>query len=255
MKEEIIKTTVGEIHIIDGVKHYVGGMNQEGECFKDLNAWETGQGVIFIGEYQLADLEGEDLWTRDSWLDWVRQELAPDYNDEQFIQYVAKQVLEACDWTDLSTELDECLEDIDEIWDEWFTSTHTDQKTIEIPITEYGQEFIESANNLTTNELQSIYDFLRQGARALLSRHLSAITPNANGEQILDTCIILEWGLFGLSTNDMPRVTRIRQHQGGEINITIDGAGEDDFDHMDIESILEITQKINGVPESIREKS
>lgn len=97
-------------------KSYFGGETDNGECYKDLSAWINGNGTIYISEYQLLDLcsgkvEESELWNRERWLEWVRDEVEFYLDDvnvtDSFIEYVAYDVLELADWQDLTTLLNE----------------------------------------------------------------------------------------------------------------------------------------------------
>ena len=90
---------------------YCGSATFNGECYKDLSAWESGEGVIYISEYQLIDLEEgiveeHELWTKQTWFDWVKNEvnecLSTEVSDE-FIEYLAFDILMNADWQDLTT--------------------------------------------------------------------------------------------------------------------------------------------------------
>ena len=92
---------------------YIGGTTDNGECYKDLSAWEKREGVIYISEYQLKDLEEgiveeNELWTKETWVEWVKDEVSAYlYTEENiskdFIEYIALDVLELADWQDLTT--------------------------------------------------------------------------------------------------------------------------------------------------------
>ncbi len=82
--------------------------------------------MIYISEYQLLDLiagkvEPNELWTKKSWLDWVRDEVGFYLDDvnitDDFIESVAYDVLELADWQDLTTLLNEM--DLDELYNEF----------------------------------------------------------------------------------------------------------------------------------------
>ena len=104
----------------NGEIRYYGGSTFNGECYKDMNAFEKGDGVIYIGEYSLQDLEqgNEDaiLWTKDMLLNEARETLEREYpeemaSSEKFVEFLAAIVLETCDWQDLSTYLYELTYD------------------------------------------------------------------------------------------------------------------------------------------------
>ena len=98
-------------------KSYYGGETDNGECYKDLSAWESGEGVIYISEYQLIDLERgiveeHELWTKQTWFEWVKDEVTSylyteEYISDDFINYIALDILELADWQDLTTLLNE----------------------------------------------------------------------------------------------------------------------------------------------------
>ena len=103
----------------NGEVRYFGEATFNGDCYKDLDAFNKGEGVIYIGEYSLADLENGDdatLWTKDMLLAEVRETLEREYPEEmaaneQFVEFLAAVVLETCDWQELSTYLYELTYD------------------------------------------------------------------------------------------------------------------------------------------------
>ena len=115
--------------------HYYGGLCAEGKCYKDYDAWKNGNGVIYIGEYQLVDFENgnvdkSELWTKKSWCDWVRMTITNNYKDLdcytnmlsniEFIESIAYRCLAISKWGDLSTSLDAMeLTDGLTIYDMW----------------------------------------------------------------------------------------------------------------------------------------
>ena len=132
METKTINATIGYRTINNGVVKYYGGETDNGLCYKDLNAWESGEGVIYIGEYSLEDVNDSDFciddhWTRESWLQYVRDIIAWHNFEEINIltptekdllaEWVAENCLHECDWQDLSTMLEEwnwedCIEEI-----------------------------------------------------------------------------------------------------------------------------------------------
>jgi len=98
---------------------YYGGSTFNGTCYKDMDAFEKGEGVIYISEYNLLDYiagEGCDMWTRETLLDEVRETLEDERlfemrDNEKFVEFLARVVLETCDWQDLSTYLYELTYD------------------------------------------------------------------------------------------------------------------------------------------------
>ena len=133
----ITNTECGRYTNINGKIMYEGDMTENGWCFKDYSAWKENKGVIYIGEYQLTDhLQGEcsvdDLWTRESWIEWVTNEIKRRYNDvddideilacKEFISGLAYDCFDWCDWQDLSTMFDESDYNDDWVltnWEEW----------------------------------------------------------------------------------------------------------------------------------------
>ena len=121
---------------IDSKISYCGQMGENGNYYKDLNAWNTNKGVIYIGEYGLDELTNETdpatLWTRESWIKWVVGYITYNYADEadfkdmiactEFIEHLALDCLENADWQDLSTLLNDYDYNNDWImgnWTEW----------------------------------------------------------------------------------------------------------------------------------------
>lgn len=120
---KVVDVTCGykKIHS-DGSEHYFPNLTDNGECYKDLNAFENGIGVIYIGESDLSvetelTSKNPNLWTRTSWMKFVENECYKELGDEiihtiknymVFIEYCSRVILEICDWEDLSTKLIEC---------------------------------------------------------------------------------------------------------------------------------------------------
>ena len=124
----IIECAIGHIEVTDdGEFIYHGGQTDNGWCFKDYKSWEEGNGIIYISEYQLQDIEDgmdEASWTRDLLEQEVSEELEVRgypkemWNNKAFVSALAYYVLTICDWQDLSTYLDELLscEDIEDMY-------------------------------------------------------------------------------------------------------------------------------------------
>ena len=115
-----IETTCGyRVEKRNGKIGYIGGSTFNGWCYKDMEAWEKGEGVIYIGEYSLHDLEKKRdaiLWTKEMLLSEVRDTLNREYpkrmaKNEKFVEFLALVVLETCDWQELSTYLYELTYD------------------------------------------------------------------------------------------------------------------------------------------------
>ena len=133
------QTYFGEYHENSaGFKEYKGDTTDNGECFKDYHAWKTGKGIIYLSEGELEDFEftddsvyNEKYWTRDSWMQYVRDHIKNTYEntedfdveevirDTEFIEGIAEDILNICDWQDLSTGLYECDYNEDFIEDNW----------------------------------------------------------------------------------------------------------------------------------------
>ena len=130
-----------EGHIFD----IEGEMSDNGEIFKDYEAFRTGKGVCYVSEYGLEDIEeqltelqaiyentqpGEEGYmtdeeyrqarekiilsvgeTRQSIIDQVREAFGDDYlmTDEQ-VEYFAEDVFQLADWAYISTYLVENFE-------------------------------------------------------------------------------------------------------------------------------------------------
>ena len=127
----------------NGITYYHGGSTDNGVVYKDYEAFKTGEGICYISEYGLEDLEDklEELdqrkrfmtaeeylaerkkileecgETRQSIIDQVREACGDDYlmTDAQ-IEYFAEDVFELADWAYISTylvenfDIDDCIE-------------------------------------------------------------------------------------------------------------------------------------------------
>lgn len=105
----------------NGIETYFGDYTDNGMCYKNEQAFENGLGVIYIGEHELQDSDCDStnttLWTRTTWIEYVRKEFVRSLGDElhnieesdfmPFIGYCALSILQDCDWQDLSTLLEE----------------------------------------------------------------------------------------------------------------------------------------------------
>lgn len=122
-----IEVTIGYKEVApNGVETYFGDETEQGRCYKNLQAFENGLGVIYIGEYELEEGNCEStnttLWTRSSWIEYVKElceynlgkEKIHEISDEcdyfNFIETCALSILQDCDWQDLSTLLEEHLQ-------------------------------------------------------------------------------------------------------------------------------------------------
>lgn len=144
-------TTYGEYYFDSaGIKIHCGDTTSNGECFKDKHAWNTGKGIIYIGEYGLTDgilcedemdNDSQTFWTRKSWIEWVRDWIKASYTDTEedgfkvddllrdngYIEYISESILDECDWQDLSTMLNE-LDDDDFFYENWISYKERKQK-------------------------------------------------------------------------------------------------------------------------------
>ena len=131
------EVTIGQIVYDDnGILGYELDQSDNGMCYKDLSAWDKGEGIIYIPESEGINYGGfipEDevdcicAWTKDTWLEYVK-EVVDYYNDDNYavlsaeeqakvIEYIAYNCLCECDWQELSTELEgweweDCIEEI-----------------------------------------------------------------------------------------------------------------------------------------------
>lgn len=134
MNTKFIEVECGKYAIDNGKLIIEGDSTDNGWCFKNYAAWKHNEGVIYIGEYQLMDYENGDcqeceLWTRESWIEWVRNEIADKYSDyggineilacDDFISGIAYDCFEWCDWQDLTTMFYEFDYNDDWLLDNW----------------------------------------------------------------------------------------------------------------------------------------
>lgn len=121
-----IETTIGYKEVAtNGVETYFGDYTDNGQCYKNLQAFENGLGVIYISEGELEDGNcnslNANLWTRSSWVEYVREQCLQSFGKEiyekvekcdfmPFIEHCALSILQDCDWQDLSTLLEEHLQ-------------------------------------------------------------------------------------------------------------------------------------------------
>lgn len=107
-----ISTHIGwkELNARGVVVGIIPDYTENGKCYKDLDAWYSDNpdtDIIYVGEYELE--EGTYTWTKNKWLEWVRDIVSaeiPDITDEE-IYYIALNVLLKCDWQDLSAYLND----------------------------------------------------------------------------------------------------------------------------------------------------
>ena len=120
------EVTIGQIvYDNNDILGYELDQSDNGMCYKDLSAWESGKGIIYIPESEGINYGGfipEDevdcicAWTKETWLEFVR-EVIMHHNYEEIatlsaedkellIEFVAYNCLCECDWQELSTELE-----------------------------------------------------------------------------------------------------------------------------------------------------
>jgi hypothetical protein len=119
---------------IEGKVYYHGDYGENGAYYKDLNAWNTNKGVIYISEGDLDDIANEisdnaNLWTKESWIKWVTDFIYDNYGKEEgcaemladtkFIESLAYDCLDNADWQDLSTLLNEYDYNNNWVWANW----------------------------------------------------------------------------------------------------------------------------------------
>lgn len=112
---------------------YVGGVTDNGVCYKDLEAWERGgyDDVIYISEGNLEEPIHNNYcrWTKPSLLAHIRTHIEYYYKeesffeemiaDDKFIEMLAYDILYNADWQDLSTLLDDYENNNDWVIDNW----------------------------------------------------------------------------------------------------------------------------------------
>ena len=143
----------------NGTTQYFGGETNNGICYKDLSAWDN-DGIIYISEYELEDLGNgisqNDLWTKQSWLEWVEHHLKGNdlYYQNGCAEHIAQIVLHECDWQCLSTMLEEI--DIEEtikwyLFDECvkYCNEHFDRD-------KYNMDYVFSQMAMQRSDLKSV---------------------------------------------------------------------------------------------------
>lgn len=108
----------------DGTIKYIEDSTDNGYCYKDMDAWKSGVGVIYISEAEfegLADMtmDIDDLYTRESWIDEVVRYFGENTYPRAFYEYFAECVLQTVDWQCLTTLMSEWEDDIDEDYEYW----------------------------------------------------------------------------------------------------------------------------------------
>lgn len=92
----------------NGDIYYYGGKTEQGVVYKDMEAWQTGEGVCYIGEHEF-----EKGWCSVNYEGNTRDEIIADMAeylpgcDVKFIEQYAEYVLQTCDWQCLTTLMEE----------------------------------------------------------------------------------------------------------------------------------------------------
>lgn len=88
----------------NGDIYYYGGENGLCVVYKDMDAWASGEGVCYIGEYEF-----EEGWCSVNYEGNTRDEIIADMAeylpgcDVKLIEQCAEYVLQTCDWESLTT--------------------------------------------------------------------------------------------------------------------------------------------------------
>ena len=228
------RLTINEGHLFD----VDGEMTDNGEVFKDYEAFRTGKGICYIGEYglidiqeQLANLEAvvsnakpgeegymtdEEYWaereriiidgseTRQTIIDQVREAFGDDYmlTDEQ-VEYFAEDVFGLADWACIATYLAENFEIEDCI--EWDEMKDTGM------FTPFQREAIH--NGMSPKEYSE---------RQLSYSELAELDAEFDGAFIVDDDCLDDWSEKGLGAN--ARLTYVEERRTGVIS------GPEEFD-------------------------
>lgn len=92
----------------NGDVYYYGDSTDNGYCYKDMEAWVSGEGVCYIGEHEF-----ENGWCSVNYMGNTREEIIADmaeylpHCDVKFIEDRAECVLQECDWQCLTTLMEE----------------------------------------------------------------------------------------------------------------------------------------------------
>jgi hypothetical protein len=105
----------------NGTVHYYGDSTNNGYCYKDMEAWRTGEGVCYIGEHEF-----EKGWCCVNYEGNTRDEIIADMAeclpgcDVKLIEQCAEYVLQTCDWESPTTMMMivDWEEDIREVYKE-----------------------------------------------------------------------------------------------------------------------------------------
>ena len=117
---KIINTTYGYRTENNGKIIYSSSSTDEGLCYKDETAWDSGKGICYIPEYDFLDDSNvrfedkeysEDLgYTKETMIDEVQDYLNSCYdcNDRQLATNIAEYVFQELNWQSVGTFLEEC---------------------------------------------------------------------------------------------------------------------------------------------------
>lgn len=163
-----IDVTCGyRVEYSNGDIYYYGGETDNGVCYKDLDAWESGEGVCYISEGEFSEAfpnewvyilhNGDEFFnTREDILDWMSEYLAG--CDVKMIEQYAENVLQTCDWQHPATLMEET--DWDEVMREvykegtavyWLDPAGETSQVYEI-YSEVGPEMVKLSNDYSECE-------------------------------------------------------------------------------------------------------
>lgn len=102
----------------NGTIYYYGGPTANGYCYKDIKAWESGEGIFYIAECEfepgmcIVKHQGDyGGYTKQECIYDMAECLKSCYiyadNSYNFLERCAKYVLETCDWQHLTTFMEE----------------------------------------------------------------------------------------------------------------------------------------------------
>lgn len=228
---ERIEKDYGFLILQDGkIYDYEGGQTDQGEVYKDTEAFASGKGVCYISEYglselheNLADLEAryansdmtdEEYWaeredilsafgeTRQSIINQVREAFQDDYMlTEKQVEYIAAMALYEADWSCITTVItNDCW--IDDAVEYAYEASIC---------TKFQYEAI--MNEMTPKEYSD---------RQLSYGELTELDDEFDSAFIVDEDCEDDWSDDGLGAN--ARLTYVEQRRTGEIS------GPDEFD-------------------------
>ena len=102
-----------------------------GYCYKDFDAWNNNNGVIYASEYEIEDIEEDvdiDVFTKETWCQFVKEYIEDNYKDikltQEFVEKIAYDVFCNADWSCLTTLLydyDNNNDYIEEMYEEYLS--------------------------------------------------------------------------------------------------------------------------------------